>query len=57
MKIKQISYQRVFNLGNSEFERIELIASIGEDDESQAEIICEYEKLKALVQYMHEEIE
>lgn len=49
-KITQMSYQRVFNLGNYEAERIELVTSIDANDNIK-EV---FGWLKAEVNYLHE---
>lgn len=49
-KITQMSYQRVFNLGNFEAERIELVASIDANDNIKEVFAW----LKAEVNYLHE---
>jgi len=52
--IRQISYQRVFNLGNFEAERIELVASVDCDEENPVEDLqLAYDKLKSLVYELH----
>ena len=54
-KITQISYQRVFNLGNFEAERIELVASVDEDEQTYDAVGEVFRTLKARVQQLHEE--
>ncbi len=48
MKIKQITYQRVKNLGNYETERVELVADIDEN-ENQFHV---FKELKEQVELM-----
>ena len=53
-KIIQISYQRVFNLGNFEAERIELVASLDDDEQTERMIENVFAMLKAKVHELHE---
>lgn len=52
--IKQMSYQRVFNLGNYEAERIELVASLDSDEQTFKAIEDVFKELKAGVHHLHE---
>ena len=51
-KITQITYERVFNLGNYQSERIGLIASIDEDEQEM--VVAAFHHLKEQVANLHE---
>lgn len=50
-KITQITYERVFNLGNYQSERIGLVASIDEDE--QHLVVAAFDHLKESVANLH----
>jgi len=52
--IKQMSYQRVFNLGNYEAERIELVASLDEDEQTEWMVEDVFKMLRDKVYELHE---
>lgn len=49
MKIKQIMYQRVKNLGNYETERVELVADMDMDTENQFDVFKQLKKQAELM--------